>query len=53
MKTDLAFRVEHLSKSFEIPTENRNTIKERLMHFRNRLSYDTLKVLDFIQKSLS
>jgi ABC-2 type transport system ATP-binding protein len=48
MKTDLAFRVEHLSKSFEIPTENRNTIKERLMHFRNRLSYDTLKVLDDI-----
>ena len=46
MTNDIAICVEHLSKTFKIPHENRDTIRERLFSFRRTLTYETFKALN-------
>jgi len=48
MNKDIAIRVENLSKTFRIPHENRDTIRERLFNFRRKMTYETFKALDDI-----
>ena len=48
MDPNIAIRVEKVSKSFNIPHENRNTLRERLMHFRKKMTYETFHALDDI-----
>ncbi len=48
MDQNIAISVEHISKSFSIPHENRNTLRERLMHFRKKMTYETFHALDDI-----
>ena len=48
MNKNLSFSVQNLSKSFVIPCENRNTIRERLLHFNKKISTEKFKVLDNI-----
>jgi ABC-2 type transport system ATP-binding protein len=46
MNNDSAIRVEHLSKSFRIPHEQRNTFKEILFRFGKSMGYETFNALD-------
>jgi len=45
---DIAIKVEHVSKTFRIPHENIDTLRERLFNFQKKLSYETFKALDDI-----
>jgi ABC-type polysaccharide/polyol phosphate transport system ATPase subunit len=46
MNKDIAIKVENLSKTFRIPHENRDTIRERIFNFRRKMTYETFKALD-------
>jgi ABC-2 type transport system ATP-binding protein len=46
MNQDIAIKVEHVSKSFRIPHERRNTIRERIVSFSTKMSYETFNALD-------
>lgn len=45
MNNEIAIRVDHVSKSFLIPHENRNTIREQLLRFRKKTTYETFEAL--------
>lgn len=40
MNNDIAIKVEHVSKSFEIPHEQRNTFRERVITLRKKTTYE-------------
>lgn len=42
---DIAIKVDSISKTFRIPHENRDTIRERLFSFRRSLTYESFKAL--------
>jgi len=46
MEQEIALKVEQISKTFRIPHENRDTIRERLLNFRKKMSYETFKAID-------
>ena len=46
MNDEIAIRVDNLSKSFRIPHENRDTLRERLFSLTRKLSYETFTALD-------
>lgn len=48
MNPSFALHIQNLSKSFVIPQENRNTLRERLMHLGKRMGYNTFTVLNNI-----
>jgi len=45
---DLSIEVKSLSKSFEIPHDNRYTIKQKIFYLTSQNTYETYKVLDGI-----
>lgn len=45
MKSELAIRVEHLSKSFQIPHKINNTLREKLLRLEFRKEYELLEAL--------
>jgi lipopolysaccharide transport system ATP-binding protein len=50
MNKDIAIKVEHVSKIFKIPHEQRNTIRERIITLRKKTTYekfDALKDVSF------
>jgi len=48
MDKDVAIKVENLSKTFRIPRENRDTIRERLFNLSKKLTYETYIALDHV-----
>jgi ABC-2 type transport system ATP-binding protein len=46
MSQDIAINVEHVSKSFRIPQQRRNTIRERILRFNTRMTYETFNALE-------
>ena len=46
MNNDIAIKVDHLSKIFEIPQERRNTIRERVIGFRKKTIYEKYNALE-------
>jgi len=46
MDQDIAIKVEHVSKIFEIPQENRDTLRERVLSFRKKMTYEIYNALD-------
>jgi ABC-type polysaccharide/polyol phosphate transport system ATPase subunit len=46
MNNDIAIKVEHVSKIFKIPHEQRNTIRERITGFRKKTTYELFKALE-------
>jgi len=46
MNQFIAIKVEHVSKSFKIPQERRNTIRERILSFSKKMSYETFNALE-------
>lgn len=49
----MAIQVEHVSKTFRIPHENRDTIRERLFNLRRALTYETFKALNDLSFEVS
>lgn len=45
MNKEIAIKVEHISKSFEIPHEQRNTIRERIINVRKKTTYEKFEAL--------
>lgn len=45
MGNEVVIKVEHLSKSFQIPHETRNTIREKALNFRKKIAYQTFHAL--------
>ncbi len=45
MNNEIAIRADNVSKSFLIPHENRNTIREQLLRFRKKTTYETFDAL--------
>jgi len=43
---DIAIKVEHVSKSFRIPQQRRNTIRERILSFSTKMTYETFNALE-------
>lgn len=46
MKHDIAIKVDHISKVFEIPQERRNTIREKVIGFRKKTIYEKYNALE-------
>lgn len=46
MNHDIVIKADHLSKSFEIPQERRDTIRERVIRFRKKTVYEKYEALD-------
>lgn len=46
MNNDIAIKVEHVSKSFRIPQQRRNTIRERILSFHKKMTYETFNALE-------
>jgi ABC-type polysaccharide/polyol phosphate transport system ATPase subunit len=46
MNKDTIIKVDNISKSFKIPHEKINTIRERVIGFRRKTEYESYKVLD-------
>ena len=46
MKQDIAIKVDQVSKIFKIPHENRDTIRERIISFRKKTSYEKFEALN-------
>ena len=46
INSDIAIKVEHLSKIFKIPHEQRNTIRERITGFGKKSTYESFKALE-------
>ncbi|HNW74105.1 MAG TPA: ABC transporter ATP-binding protein [Bacteroidales bacterium] len=46
MNLDIAIKVDHVSKSFRIPREQRNTIREHVIRFRKRMVYESFQALN-------
>jgi lipopolysaccharide transport system ATP-binding protein len=46
MNNDIAIKAEHISKSFEIPQERRDTLRERIIGFRKKTIYEKYNALD-------
>lgn len=46
MKQDIAIKVDQVSKIFKIPHENRNTIRERIINFRKKTTYEKFEALN-------
>ncbi|MCX6276702.1 MAG: ABC transporter ATP-binding protein [Bacteroidetes bacterium] len=45
MNQDIVIKVDHISKSFRIPQEQRNTIKEHVTGFRKKMVYENFHAL--------
>jgi len=45
MDNDIAIKVENVSKSFIIPRERMNTVRERVLQFRKKMTYETFHAL--------
>lgn len=48
MNNDIAIKVEHVSKSFRIPQQRRNTIRERILSFHKKMTFETFNALEDI-----
>ncbi|MCK9401341.1 MAG: ABC transporter ATP-binding protein [Bacteroidales bacterium] len=46
MNNDIVIKVEHVSKSFRIPQQRRNTIRERILSFSKKMTYETFNALE-------
>jgi ABC-2 type transport system ATP-binding protein len=46
MNQDIAIKVDHISKTFEIPQERRNSIRERMIDFRKKTIYEKYNALE-------
>ena len=46
MNHDIAIKVDHISKCFEIPQERRNTIREKVIGFRKKTIYEKYNALE-------
>lgn len=46
MNQDIAIKVEHVSKSFRIPQQRRNTIRERILSFSTKMTFETFNALE-------
>ncbi|NCA77620.1 MAG: ABC transporter ATP-binding protein [Alphaproteobacteria bacterium] len=46
MSNEIAVKVDHVSKCFEIPQERRNTIREKVIGFRKKTIYERYNALD-------
>jgi len=46
MNQDIAIKVDQVSKSFKIPHENRNTIRERIISVRKKTTYEKFDALN-------
>jgi lipopolysaccharide transport system ATP-binding protein len=46
MNPDIAIKVEHVSKTFKIPHEQRNTFREHLVLFGKKMNYEIFKALE-------
>ena len=46
MNDDIAIKVEYLSKSFRIPQQRHNTIRERVLSFNKKMTYETFHALE-------
>lgn len=48
MNQDIAIKVEHVSKSFRIPQQRRNSIRERILSFNKKMTFETFNALEDI-----
>jgi len=48
MNQDIVIKVDHLTKSFSIPHEQRNTIREHFTSFRKKMVFETFAALENI-----
>ena len=46
MNQDIAIKADHISKTFEIPQERRNSIRERVIEFRKKTTYEKYNALE-------
>ena len=46
MNREIAIKVDHVSKIFKIPHEQRNTIREQIIGFRKKTTYELFKALE-------
>lgn len=46
LNNDIAIKVENLSKSFRIPQQRRNTIRERILSFNKKMTFETFNALE-------
>ena len=46
MNHDIAIKVDHISKTFEIPQERRNTIREKVIGFRKKTIWEKYNALE-------
>jgi ABC-2 type transport system ATP-binding protein len=53
MNKDIAIRVEHVSKSFKIPQERQNTVRERIASFGKKMTYETFNALEDVSFEIS
>lgn len=52
MNQDVAIKVDHISKTFEIPQEQRNTIREKLIGFRKKTIYEKYNALEDVSMEI-
>ena len=46
MNHDIAIKADHISKTFEIPQERRNTIREKVIEFRKKTIWEKYNALE-------
>ncbi|MCK9423291.1 MAG: ABC transporter ATP-binding protein [Bacteroidales bacterium] len=52
MNNDIAIKVDHISKTFEIPQERRNSIRERMLEFRKKTIYEKYNALEDVSMEI-